>query len=93
MIKCCRAGRACSRAFSSLNIFAPGMTIRKINRKLYIKLGYIISTNAQSERDLSQAGFIRTALRAQMSAKKLSDVEFLTSVVKNGILNSHDSYT
>ena len=49
---------------------------------LYIKLGYIISTSAQSERDFSQLGLIRTAGRAQMSAKKLSDVELLNSVVK-----------
>ena len=40
------------------------------------------ATSAQSERDFSQASLIRTARRAQMSAKKLSDVEVLNSVVK-----------
>ena len=40
------------------------------------------ATSAQSERDFSQAGLTRTARRAQMSAKKLSDVEFLSAVVK-----------
>ena len=69
---------------------------------LYIKLGYIISPidsfyllaiSAQNEPDFCQAGLIRTAHRAQMSAKKLSDVEFLNSVVKMGFLNSHDAYT
>ena len=37
------------------------------------------ATSAQSERDFSQAR------GDQMSAKKLSDVEFLNYVVKNGI--------
>ena len=45
------------------------------------------ATSAQSERDFSQAGLIRTARRAQMSAKKLSDVECLNSVEKNGIFD------
>ena len=69
---------------------------------LYIKLGYIIfaidsfyllAISAQNERDFCQVGLIRTARRAQMSAKKLSDVELLNSVVKMGFLNSHDAYT
>ena len=51
------------------------------------------TTSAQSERAFNQAGLICTARRAQMSAKKLSDVECLNSVVKMGFLNSHDAYT
>ena len=43
------------------------------------------ATSAQSEWDFSQAVLFRTARRSQMSAKKLSDVEILNSVVKNGI--------
>ena len=47
-------------------------------------MGYIICPSAQIERNFSQAGLIRTAVRAQISAKNLSDVEFLYSC-KNGI--------
>ena len=51
------------------------------------------ATSAQSEQDFSRAVLFRTARRTQMSAKKLSDVEFLNSVVKMGFLDSHDAYT
>ena len=51
------------------------------------------ATSAQSERDFSQAGLIRTTRRALMFAGKLFDVEFLNSVVEMGFLNSYDAYT
>ena len=40
------------------------------------------ATSAQSERDFSQVGLVRTTCRVWMFAKKLSDVEFLNFVVK-----------
>ena len=58
-------------------IFRAGYKKLEIISKNYnLILGYIISTSAHSERDSSQAGLIRIARRAQMSAKKLSNVEF-----------------
>ena len=53
--------------------------------KVFPKTGFAVAqaTSAQSERDFSQTGLIRTARRAETSAKKLTDVEVLDSVVKN----------
>ena len=86
---------------AGLIFFGPGITIWKINWKIYTLKGSAAefpmlsavaeeifsaqATSAQSERDFSQAGLIRTACRAQISAKNCFMLNFWILLSKNGI--------
>ena len=82
MIKCCRAGWAYSRAFLSLIFFGPGITVRKMNRKFFIKLREIEIKRVLFEQ----------LVQSMCLPRELPDVELLNFVVKMRFLNSHDAH-
>ena len=92
MIKYCQAGRVYNRAFSNFNFSGRVKQFGKQIKNLYIKLGYIIFAIDSFyllavDLDARQLCIQNTNkhIKAQMSVKKLSDVEFLNSVVNRGI--------